>query len=140
MSFAEAVRSVLSQYATFSGRARRSEFWWFALFYFLVLFVASILDRIVGSGYGVANIGIFYTLAVLALLLPNIAVTIRRLHDTGRSGWWWLIWLVPLVGWIILIVFCVQDSQPGPNHYGESPKGAGQQYGAPGTGWAQPQQ
>lgn len=132
MSFTEAVRSVLTQYATFTGRARRSEFWWFALFYFLVMVVASILDGLLGLSYGGGYFGVFYTLAWLALLLPNIAVTVRRLHDTGRSGWWWLIWLVPLVGWIILIVFCVEDSKPGANQYGPSPKGEAQ-YGTPGT-------
>ena len=98
MSFADAVRSVLSKYVVFAGRARRSEFWWFALFAGIVYIVAGILDAVIGSqviGYLVA----------LALLLPSLAVTVRRLHDTGRSGWWILIGIIPLIGAIVLLVF-----------------------------------
>lgn len=144
MSFTEAVRSVLSQYATFHGRARRSEYWWFFLFYIIVLFVASIIDGIFGTNWGdsfYSNWGLFYSLAVLGLLLPNLGVLFRRLHDTNHSGWWVLIGLIPLVGWIVLLVFCVTDSDPGPNQYGPSPKAAGAmpEYGTPGSGFAQPQ-
>lgn len=138
MSFTEAVRSALSQYATFSGRARRSAYWWFFLFLFLVYVVASILDAILGTTWGYGG-GVIYTLAWLALLLPSLAVLVRRLHDTGRTGWWVLIGLIPLVGAIILLVFCVQDGDPAPNQYGPPPKGAAE-YGAPGSGWTQPQQ
>jgi len=118
MSFADAVRSVLSQYATFSGRARRSEFWWFALFAFLLYIVAGIIDAAIGNQV----VGL---LVALALFIPSLAVTVRRLHDTGRSGWWILVGLIPLVGFIVLLVFEVQDSQPGTNNYGPSPKGGG---------------
>lgn len=138
MSFSEAVRAVLSKYATFSGRARRSEFWWFYLFYLLVLLAAWVVDIIIGLGYGAGNVGILYTLAALALVLPFLGVLFRRLHDTGRSGWWWLIGLIPIVGQIVLLVFCVEDSKPGPNQYGPSPKGAMPEYGTPGSGFAQP--
>jgi uncharacterized membrane protein YhaH (DUF805 family) len=115
MSFADAIRSVFSKYVVFSGRARRSEFWWYALFAAIVYIVAAIIDAAIGSpvvGYIVA----------LALLLPSLAVTVRRLHDTGRSGWWILIGIIPLIGAIVLLVFEVQDSQPGTNNYGPSPK------------------
>ncbi len=116
MSFADAVRSVLSKYVTFSGRARRSEYWWFVLFTAIVYIVAGIIDAAAGTQV----IGL---LVGLALLLPSLAVGVRRLHDTGRSGWWILIALIPLIGAIVLLVFSVQDSQPGSNNYGPSPKG-----------------
>lgn len=117
MSFMDAVKSVLTQYVGFSGRARRSEYWWFVVFEILVSIVAGIIDRIIGTQL----VGL---LASLALLLPALAVSIRRLHDTGRTGWWLLIALIPVVGVIVLIVFAVQDSQPGQNAYGPNPKGA----------------
>jgi uncharacterized membrane protein YhaH (DUF805 family) len=126
MSFADAVRSVFSKYVTFSGRARRSEFWWFALFAGIVYIVAGIIDSAIGNqvlGY----------LVGLALLLPSLAVTVRRLHDTGRSGWWILIGLIPLIGAIVLLVFEVQDSQPGTNSYGPSPKPLGADPAYPAT-------
>ena len=115
MSFAEAVRSALTQYATFTGRARRSEYWYFVLFNVIVSIVASIIDAVIG-------VQLVSWIVTLGLLVPGLAVTVRRLHDTGRSGWWILIGLVPLVGAIILIVFACQDSQPD-NQYGPSPKG-----------------
>lgn len=123
MSFADAVRSCLQQYVGFSGRARRSEYWWFFLFNVLVSIVASILDSVLGTMSDDTNVGLIGTIASLALLLPSIAVGIRRLHDTSRSGWWILIGLIPIVGWIILLVFYVQDSH-GDNQYGPSPKAA----------------
>jgi uncharacterized membrane protein YhaH (DUF805 family) len=121
MDIGTAVRSVLTQYATFSGRARRSEYWWFALASFLASIVTSIIDAVIGSDLG-AGTGVISLLLSLALIIPSLAVGVRRLHDTGRSGWWLLIALVPLVGFIVLIVFFCQDSQPGPNQYGPSPK------------------
>jgi uncharacterized membrane protein YhaH (DUF805 family) len=118
MSFAEAVRTVLSKYAVFAGRARRSEYWWYTLFSLIVSIVVSIIDKAIGNP-------VLELLVSLALLLPTLGVSIRRLHDTGRSGWWLFIVLIPIVGWIVLIVFYCQDSQPGQNSYGPSPKGAG---------------
>ena len=123
MGFAEAVRTCLQKYVGFSGRARRSEYWWFFLFNIIVSIVASILDSVLGTMSDETNIGVIGTIASLALLLPSIAVGIRRLHDTSRSGWWILIGLIPIVGWIILIVFYVQDSHA-ENQYGPSPKAA----------------
>jgi len=118
VSFADAVRTVFSKYATFSGRARRSEFWWFTLFAIIVYIVVGIIDAAIKN----AILGI---IVGLALLLPSLAVTVRRLHDTGRSGWWILIGLIPFVGAIVLLVFECQDSQPGANAHGPSPKGGG---------------
>jgi len=118
MSFADAVRSVLTKYVTFTGRARRSEFWWFGLFALIVYVVAAIIDA-------AAGISVFTIIVALALFLPSLAVTVRRLHDTGRSGWWILIGLIPLVGGLVLLVFECQDSQPGSNNYGPSPKDVG---------------
>jgi uncharacterized membrane protein YhaH (DUF805 family) len=116
MGIADAVTSVLSQYATFSGRARRSEFWWFVLANFLASIVASIVDQVLLDG------PLFEYVLLLALLVPGLAVGARRLHDTGRSGWWQLIAFVPLVGIIVLVVFWVQDGHRGPNQHGPSPK------------------
>lgn len=115
MNFADAVRSVLSQYVGFSGRARRSEYWWFALFTAMVAIVAAVLDVALHTPAAVLVLD-------LALLLPSLAVTVRRLHDTGRSGWWILIEFIPIVGAIVLLVFCCQDSHLGQNKYGPSPK------------------
>jgi uncharacterized membrane protein YhaH (DUF805 family) len=107
-----------NRYATFSGRARRKEYWMFFLFNFLIAVGISIMEAIVGLA------GILGGLYALAVLIPGIALTVRRLHDTGRSGWWILIALVPFIGWIILLVFMVLDSQPADNAYGPNPKAA----------------
>lgn len=127
MTFPEAVKSVLSQYVGFSGRARRSEYWWFFLFTMIVFIVASILDSVLFAPDPGSTriIGPIYGLAALALLLPSLAVGVRRLHDTDRTGWWLLIGLVPIVGAILLIVWYCQDSGPD-NQYGPSPKSAAQ--------------
>jgi uncharacterized membrane protein YhaH (DUF805 family) len=115
VNFVEAVQSVLSKYAVFSGRARRSEYWWFALFNIILSVVTTVVDRAIGN----PALGLIVS---LGLLLPSIAVGVRRLHDTDRSGWWMFIALVPLVGAIVLIVFLCQDSRYGDNKYGPSPK------------------
>jgi uncharacterized membrane protein YhaH (DUF805 family) len=107
---------VLKKYAVFEGRARREEFWMFAL----VNFIVTIVLNVVLSMIGLPILAVIYSLAVL---VPSLAVGARRLHDTNRSGWLLLISLIPLVGAIVLIVFWVQDSQPGPNQYGPNPKG-----------------
>ena len=135
MGFVEAVQSCFRQYVGFTGRARRSEYWWFVLFGFLVSIVTGLLDTMLGTMDDDTKIGVIGTIASLALLLPSIAVAIRRLHDTSRTGWWILIGLIPVVGWIILIVFYVQDSH-GDNEYGRSPKAgaAPEAGGAPGAG------
>ena len=109
--------SVLKKYAVFSGRARRAEYWYFVLFNMIIGIVLGIIDGAIGSG------GILGGIYPLAVLIPSIAVSVRRLHDTNHSGWWLLINLLPLIGTIILVVFLVRDSQPGKNQYGPNPKG-----------------
>lgn len=126
MTLQESVKTVFSKYATFSGRATRSEFWYFALFNFIMAFgliIAGILlGAIFGSNEGAVGgfaIGYFlYMIYSLAAIIPNISVTVRRLHDTNRSGWnyWWC--LLPLVGPIVLLVFLLQGSNPENNEYG----------------------
>ena len=119
-----AARRVLSKYATFSGRAPRPEFWWWTLAVFLALLVLGIIESLLlapllGFGIGDEDAGQpLSALASLALILPNLAVGARRLHDTGRTGWWLLIGLVPIVGILVLIYFYVQPSDPGDNDYG----------------------
>ncbi len=117
MNFMDAVKAVYTNYVGFQGRARRSEYWWFFLFYLIVYIVLYAVDLTV-FGYPMLS-GLF----ALASFLPSLAVGVRRLHDTGRSGWWLLIGLIPLVGFIVLIIFYVGDSQPGVNKYGPNPKG-----------------
>ncbi|PWE55953.1 DUF805 domain-containing protein [Metarhizobium album] len=114
MSFTEAVSSALSKYVVFSGRASRSEYWWFVLFNIIVSIVAAGVD----AALGIQAVG---ALVSLALLLPGIAVGVRRLHDIDKSGWWLLIAFVPLIGFIVLIYFFVQPSQPGDNRFGPPP-------------------
>ena len=111
------------KYACFSGRARRQEYWLFVLFNFIVALVAGFIGGFLAGATGVAAFSFLGTVYNLAVLIPGFAVLFRRLHDTGRSGWWWLIGLVPFVGWIVLLVFCCLDGQPGENQYGPNPKG-----------------
>ena len=100
MTFADAVRSVLTQYVTFSGRARRAEYWWFYLFTLGVGLVASVIDSVLG-------IDALGTLTSLALLLPTLAVTVRRLHDTGRSAWWLLVMFLPVLTGVVFVVAAI---------------------------------
>jgi uncharacterized membrane protein YhaH (DUF805 family) len=122
MDFMTAVRTCFAQYVGFSGRARRSEFWYFVLFTFLVGAVANILDEILGTDYDTGSGGLLSTVASLALLLPQVAVGARRLHDIDRSGWWQLIGIIPIIGWILVIVWFATDTKPGDNQYGPNPK------------------
>ena len=114
----------LQKYAVFSGRAQRKEYWYFYLFTVLITLALAILDMLIGSFDKVSGVGLLSGLYSLAVLIPNLAVTVRRLHDTGRSGWWFLIVLVPFIGGIVLLIFLVQDSTPGTNQYGANPKEA----------------
>ena len=122
LSFTDAVRQVFNKYATFKGRARRSEYWWFVLFYSLVLIAAAVLDNLFGINFEYSFYGAIYCIAALVLFLPNLTVTVRRLHDINKSGWNILWGIIPLIGSILLIVWCCQDSQAEANQYGESPK------------------
>ena len=115
---------VLKKYAVFSGRARRKEYWYFFLFNIIISIVLAIIDRVTGSFSAEAGMGLLGGIYSLAILIPGIAVSVRRLHDTERSGWWLLIGLIPLLGAIVLIIFMVQDSNTGENQYGANPKGA----------------
>ena len=114
--------TVLRKYAVFEGRARRREYWFFVLFYILISVVLAVVDRMLGTYDETYGMGALGALFCLGLLIPSIAVGARRLHDTGRSGWWLLIGFIPLIGAIVLIVFFVLDSQPGTNAYGPNPK------------------
>ena len=114
---------VLKKYVVFSGRAQRAEFWYFTLFNFLAVAALLVIDALIGTYSAESGIGLLSGIYVLGVMLPGIAVAIRRLHDTGRTGWWYLLLLIPLVGAIVLIVFFVQDSTPGENQYGPNPKG-----------------
>ena len=126
MSFGQAVKSFWSQDATFKGRARRSEYWFIQLFLVLTnLAVAAIdlalmdgaVDRFIANGGG----GIVGLVWILATIVPALAVLVRRLHDTGKSGWWALIGFVPLAGGIVLLAFTVLDSDAGENRFGVWP-------------------
>lgn len=115
---------VWKKYWVFSGRATRSEYWYFVLFNLIATMLClaidfAIMGKVPRDGMGVA--GALYTLATI---LPGIAVAVRRLHDTGRRGWWMLLLLVPIAGPITLLVFLVMESQAGENRYGTSPLAA----------------
>ena len=111
----------LKNYFNFSGRATRSEYWYFVLFGLLFSLAAMLIDFSIGTFYIEEGIGIFSSIYTLTILIPSLAVTVRRLHDTNRSGWWNLIMLVPIIGIIVLIVFYCQDSKED-NKYGVNPK------------------
>lgn len=114
MGFMEAVKACFAKYATFDGRACRSEYWYWVLFNFLV-------------GIFLGWIPYLGTILSILFILPSIAVSVRRLHDIGKSGWWYLLSIIPIIGWVAMIYFCVLDSQPGVNQYGPNPKGIGNQ-------------
>ena len=123
MTFQETIGKCFSNYATFSGRAPRSEFWWFILFVILGNFFLGIVDSILfGRSLDGRPVSILGALFSLAVLLPWISVSVRRLHDVDRSGWWYLLVLIPLIGPLILIVaFYISRGTPGPNRFGEDP-------------------
>ncbi len=121
MTFAESIRICLTKYADFQGRASRPEYWWFFLFVLLVQLAGSTISSSLGG------------LLALALLLPSLAAGARRLHDVGRSGWWLLLCLIPLVGALILLYWFVQPGTRGANAYGEMPAQAAAQRNASAT-------
>jgi uncharacterized membrane protein YhaH (DUF805 family) len=110
MNMIEAVKAVFSKYATFEGRARRSEYWWFFLFSMIIAIVLNLIRP-----------GVLGGIWSLVTLLPSLAVGARRLHDIDRTGWWLLIGFIPLIGWIVLIVFFATRGQPGANRFGADP-------------------
>lgn len=145
LSFTEAIRTCFQKYAEFRGRASRPEFWWFVLLYYIVILAPAVplialasesprdqlgFDESVG---GVALFFVFLTgVAVLAFIIPYLAAGVRRLHDTGKSGWWWLLSLVPF-GWIVLLVFLVSEGDKGSNQYGVPPGTQAVQPALPGS-------
>lgn len=115
---------VLKKYAVFTGRARRAEYWYFVLFNFIASIVLGFIDGMTGTISQATGLGLLATIYLLAVLLPAIGVSIRRLHDTDRSGWWLLLAFIPFIGAIVLIVFFAQDGKAGANQYGADPKAA----------------
>lgn len=116
--------AVLKKYAVFSGRARRKEYWFFVLFNIIFSILFGVIDGVTGSFDPEVGLGIFGGIYALLVLLPSLAVTVRRLHDTDRTGWWVLLIIIPLIGPIVLLIFMFFDSKPGNNEYGPNPKEA----------------
>ena len=132
MKFMDAVKSVFGKYATFSGRARRSEYWYFVLFNGLIGLALGFLGSFLGTLLRSDGVTTFFTVLSsiysLAVLVPSLAVGVRRLHDIGKAGTNWLFILIPLVGAILLLVWFAQAGQIGPNQYGPDPKGNSNPY------------
>ena len=114
----------LRRYAEFSGRSRRKEYWMFTLLLIIVNVVVGILELSLGLA-GTMGYGPLSLVVLLAVIVPSIAVSVRRLHDTGRSGWWLLLVFLPIIGGLVLLVFFVLEGDKGPNEYGPDPKGSG---------------
>ncbi len=112
----------LKKYAVFEGRSRRKEYWFFGLFNAIFSVVLVIADVLFGTSGGLSSPGLLSGLYTLGVFLPALAVLVRRLHDTNRSGWWVLISFLPLIGVLVLLFFSLQEGQPGENQYGSSPK------------------
>ena len=119
MTFTQSIKTCFSKYATFKGRASRSEYWWWTLFNILLGILIGVILGL--SGASEDTVDIVSSIFALLMLLPNIAVSVRRIHDSGRSGWWWWIILVPLAGPIFFLFLLVAKSQEGDNKYGEYP-------------------
>ena len=117
MTFTEAIRSGFANYVNFGGRALRSEFWWWQLFTLLVAFGAGMID-----GAFNLNADIIADLWALAILLPTLAVSVRRLHDSDMSGWWLFVMMIPFVGFVLLIVWWIQEGTLGYNRFGPDPR------------------
>jgi uncharacterized membrane protein YhaH (DUF805 family) len=115
------------KYAQFTGRSDRKEFWYYVLFYLIVSAILSVIDgTIFPSAIGADGMSIDPLTSIFGLisLIPGIAVSVRRLHDTGRSGWWYLLWFIPLIGWIFLLIWYCQKGHPEQNAYGDAPEGS----------------
>jgi uncharacterized membrane protein YhaH (DUF805 family) len=114
--------AVLNKYAVFQGRARRREYWMFTLINLLIVTGLSFVDMVTGWYSLAGEVGMLSGLYSVAVLIPSLAVSVRRLHDTDRSGWWVLLCFLPIVGVIVLLVFFVLEGTPGSNRFGEDPK------------------
>ena len=133
MTFVESIRTCFSKYVTWQGRAARSEYWYFILFAVLCYLVATVIDNVLGTTFKIANpstgveqsvgYGYAYVLVALGLLLPSLSVLVRRLHDTDRSGWWYWIVLIPLIGALLVLVWLCSRGTDGTNSYGADPLG-----------------
>jgi len=123
-------RAMTVDYANFTGRARRSEYWYFSLFLSLIAIVLTLICFVLFDAGGGDSLFIWAPIGVLALgvIIPSISVSVRRLHDTGNSGWLYLLSLIPYIGNFIMIIFGCIDSQSGPNKWGPNPKGIGNAY------------
>lgn len=122
MSFGESVKTCFQKYVTFKGRARRSEYRWFCLLNFIAGIVTVVLDYQMGTINIELGLGALSGLYSLIVFLPGLAVSVRRLHDTGHSGWYYLLTFIPILGALFLLYFFVSDSAPEENRYGKSPK------------------
>ena len=114
--------SAMRKYATFSGRAPRKEYWMYTLVYLIIGIIAAIIDAFV-FGLAEGSLGIFGLIVGLVHLLPSISVGVRRLHDINRSGWWYLIIFLPIIGFLLLLYWMIKSSDEGDNHYGPNPYG-----------------
>ena len=113
---------VLKKYVDFSGRARRKEYWMFVLFHVIFVVAAVVIDSLMGLTFDASGLGAVYLLYALATFLPGLAVSVRRLHDIGKSGWMILVSLIPIIGGIWLLVLAVTEGEPNANQYGPNPK------------------
>ena len=114
--------AALKKYAVFAGRARRKEFWFFMLFNTLVTVALAMIDLWTGTYDEDVGLGVLSGLYAVAMIVPGIAVTVRRLHDTDRSGWWYLLLFIPVIGALVILVFMLLDGTPGSNRFGPNPK------------------
>jgi uncharacterized membrane protein YhaH (DUF805 family) len=110
-----------NKYATFSGRARRKEYWMFLLINLVVSVALALIDSLIGS-VSESGMGLLSSVYSIGVLIPSLALSVRRLHDIGRTGWWVLISIIPVIGAVVLLVFMLLDSEPGSNRYGANPK------------------
>ena len=123
------IDTIKNRYAKFNGRATRSEYWFYMLFYFILAVLVGMIDTLLinpmlgATSQQAGEGGFLQIILALVLLVPSIAIGVRRLHDIGKSGWWLLIGLVPIIGALVLIYFYVTDSQAGSNQFGKNPKG-----------------
>jgi uncharacterized membrane protein YhaH (DUF805 family) len=109
MTFTQSIQVCFSKYADFNGRAKRPEYWWFFLFLFLLGAVTGAISEALNG------------IVALATLVPSLAVGARRLHDTDRSGWWQLLWIIPIIGWIVVIIFLAEEGKSTDNQFGVIP-------------------
>ena len=116
--------AALKKYAVFGGRSRRKEYWYFALFSLIISLALILIDRETGNFYPAVGLGLLSGIYTLAVFVPTLAVSVRRLHDIDRTGWWVLLSFIPVIGALVLLVFAVLEGTPGNNRFGPNPKTA----------------